>query len=143
MLLRSFVALIVPGMLVLPALCGAEDTENAGDRISCSNERYEDFMRLQHERDKLATDRQRYADEIKGIRAESAKREEVARRGYKRERKADDSKAEALYLAEQKAVKEQQKLIERRFVMARDELSKSRCRGLKIPELKEYDLEDY
>ena len=140
---HRFVALIVPGMLALPVICSAQDIENAGDRISCSNERYEDFMRLQYEKDKQVGDRQRYADEIKIIRADNAKRVEEARRGYQRERKADDSRAEAAYQAEQKAAKEQQKLVERRFVMARDELAKARCRGLKIPELKEYDLEDY
>lgn len=140
-----FVVVIMLGALTLPQICSAEapDIENAGDRVSCSNERYEDFMRLQYERDKATNDRQRYADEIKVTRAENAKRVEDARRLYKRDVKVDDSRAEAAWLLEQKAVKVAHDEVRRQFVKSRDQLARTRCQGLQIPELKEYELENY
>mgnify|MGYP001197167033 CR=1 FL=1 len=140
-----FVMGIMVGALTLPQICSAEapDAENAGDRVACSNERYEDFMRLQFERDRAATDRQRYADEIKVTRAENAKRVEDARRLYKRDAKNDDSRAEAEWLFEQKAFKVAQEEVRRQFVKSRDQFARTRCQGLQVPELKEYELENY
>ncbi len=111
--------------------------------MQCGSERYEDFMQLQYQKDKHETDRQRYADEIKVIRKEHLKEVEAARKTYKREAKADDTAGEKAHELEVKAMKAELEKIRRQYVEERDHMRRTKCHALQIPELKEYDLENY
>jgi hypothetical protein len=127
--------LCCPGFLAV-----AQDAEVG---LACGNDRYEDFMRLQYERERADEQRQKAAKEVKVFRAERTRELEQARRTFHRERKADDVQGEKAWLESLRIEKEQKEIARRRYVQRRDELEQSRCRSLKIPELKEYDLENY
>jgi hypothetical protein len=110
---------------------------------ACGNERYEDFFKIQYEKEKADREREKYAGEIKAVRAAAARKMEQARLSYHREKKVDDAAGEKAFEESVKADKARNEANRRLYVMQRDKAESSSCHPLKIPELKEYDLENY
>lgn len=127
----------------MSAHCVAQATLDAAERLECGNERYEDFFKRQHDKEKQEQLRAQSADEIKGVRRERIEKMNEARREYKREKTVEDPNLEREWNEQAKAWKDQNDLARRRFVDRREAQKKSQCRSLNVPEMKEYELEDY
>lgn len=116
-------------------------TNNTGP--VCGNARYEDFFRIQYEKEKAERERQKYAGEVKEERAREKAKMEEARKAYHREKKPDDSAAERAWLAEQKAEAAKHEALRKLYVQERDRERSAACHAFEIPEMQEYDLQDY
>ncbi len=117
----------------------------AQKRIDYINERYDDFFRYQQAKEEREARLASGIGEVKALREKHALELKRAAQEYKREKK-DHAKEEALRVEWEKAQKERDKDMEARRICevqqrrAAEQLVK---KGRKIPELKEFDLEDH
>lgn len=126
--------------------CPPSDAALSGpSEVERINRRYDDFFQYQHRREDHEAQLQKGVPEVKAEQEARAKVIERARQEYKRVPK-DYAKEEALRIDWEKAQKEREKRIEAARVCevqqrraAADLLKK----GRQIPDLKEFDLEDY
>lgn len=134
-------------LVFLPGLawanCGADGSINTNiDRI---NSRYDDFFRHRRDQEERDARSQVGVEEVLAAREAREKRLEEARATYSRVPK-DEAREEALRVEWEKGQKQRQLQmaqaanceVDRRS--AAEEVLK---RGRKIPEMKEYELEDY
>lgn len=114
-------------------------------KIDYINERYDDFFRYHQAREEYEVRREAGVPEVKALKEKQALEIRRAAQEYKREKK-DYAKEEALRIEWEKEQKEKVKKIELARLCevqqrrAAEQLIK---KGRKIPELKEFDLEDY
>jgi|GEM_PF-6611168 len=127
----------------VPAPTPAVSTEQMVKRI---NDRYDDFFRVLREREEHEQKLQGSAtNERKERERAQALRMEQARQEYVKSRKARPSD-EALRLRQEAADKERAanlEMMRRRYVQQRDMAEQYLKKGRQIPELKEFDLENY
>ena len=111
------------------------------DRI---NQRYDDFFKRQRELEEKDLRREKERDEIKQVRLDHEIQLELARKEYIKARKVTviDPALERHWEAEQKAQREQNLMDARCYALRRSKVESFRSRGRRIPENKEYDLED-
>ncbi len=129
-----------------PLHCGAEATGSTPPEMGvCGNQRYEDFNQRLREAEERDLKREKYALEIKEVRRQHDVDVEKARVEYikARVRTVEDPRQEKLAGEADKAWREQNEMERRRYVERKAESEKTRCHSLRIPELKEYDLENY
>lgn len=123
--------------------CPPQDVDrSAVDRI---NRRYDDFFRYQREREEKANRANLGAEEAKAQREAHLQRMEAARKAYTRQPK-DEAREEALRLQWEEMQKKrvaQMEAARKCEVEKRAAAEQLLQRGRKIPELKEFDLEDY
>lgn len=140
----SVLKLSLPLFLALALTVRASEPADV-DSVEELNRRYDDFFHQLHERERLDEQRQKHAGEVTKEREQHSAMMEKARKDYiKNKPKLDfDPRAEAQWLREQKAYKENQDMNRRRLVQKKHTTEETLKRGRKIPELKEHDLEGY
>ncbi|MGZ3722113.1 MAG: hypothetical protein ACXVA9_04230, partial [Bdellovibrionales bacterium] len=137
------IALLLP--LLLSAHCGAEATdEDAKAMVERSNQRCDDFFRYRRELEETDRRREKDAGEIKKVRAEHDKVIELARQEYVKNRKKTivDPRLEKDHDDQELAWKEHIKIAGKRYVQQKASADAIARRGCRVPEMKEYDLED-
>jgi hypothetical protein len=131
--------------LLIPHHCGAEATDDdQSPMVERINQRYDDFFRRQRAMEEEERQRDKKANEIKRVREEHEKRIEEARREYVKSRRkvVEDPRLEQQWLEHEKDVKQQNDQFRKRYVKRRDAVEAIRRKGRRIPEMKEYDLEE-
>ena len=129
----------------LSSNCGAEATEDdLSPMVERINQRYDDFYRRQHQTAAEDQKRELEAAEIKKQRMDHEANLEKQRQEYVKARKkiVEDPRLEKAWLEQQQALAEQNKMAGRRFVQKRNAIDAIERRGRRVPEKKEYDLED-
>lgn len=143
-----------PGLIILASLgisagahaatCDTADP-HAKRKVDYINERYDDFFRYQEARERHEAELQKGAGEVKAAREQRELEMKRAAAEYKRTKK-DYEREERLRLEWEKSQKERARQVELARLCeveqrrAAEELLK---KGRKIPELKEFDLENY
>ena len=139
MLCRAFLTLICLFAVTLHA----DNREMAEAGVNCGDERYEDFMRRLREKEAREAEMMKGAGEVHAQRAAKVAELKAVRKDYKRVKIDQDPRLEKEWLEQQKAMKEQLEVDRRRFVQRRDQAAKTHCYGRPIPEVLEYELQDY
>jgi predicted kinase len=142
-LTKFFILLIAFSM----PLCWADQSIdlNHEQMVKRINERYDDFFRhrqAREDREQMTKESRAERKKIENLHVEAM---EKARQDYVRSRKARPSD-EAARLRHEAAEKERAanlEMLRRRYVQSRDTAEQYLKKGRKIPELKEFDLEDY
>lgn len=108
------------------------------------NERYDDFFRRQHEIERRDVEREKDAQDIKKVRAQHDQEMEKAREQYVKSRKQTvvDPHLEQAWNEEQKMWKKKNQEARNCYVRTRDEVETIEKKGRRIPENKEYDLDE-
>jgi hypothetical protein len=125
--------------------CGAEDLEtDAKAMVERSNQRCDDFFRYRRQLEEADALREKDAQEIKKVRSAHDAQLEVARREYVKNRKISipDPRLEKEADEANKAWIEQNKMAGKRYAQERAKAEAISRRGCRVPEMKEYDLED-
>lgn len=128
------------------ATCEAPESATAGkSKVDYINERYDDFFRFQQAKEEREAKIQKGVAEVKELREKHELELRRAAQDYKREKK-DYALEDRMRIEWEKTQKERDKRVEMARLCevqqrrAAEELLK---KGRKIPELKEFDLEDY
>ncbi len=125
-------------------VCDTAETERAHREVERINQRYEDFFRYQRQLEEHTREVEAGAPQVK-IQQEIREKElERARRQYRSVPK-DYAREEALRIEWEKSQKDRVKQIELARlceVQQRDAAEQILKKGRKIPELKEFDLEE-
>lgn len=127
-------------IFILFSASGWSDDNQA---LECSADRYQDFIQLRKNREKAVEQRQKGATAVREAREARARELEAARKLYRRPEMRDDPKLEAQWLEQQKAARAKHEVNRQQYVQNRDHELKSRCKGVQIPEMLEFDLQDY
>jgi cell division protein FtsB len=138
-----FVAMLLP--LLLSAQCGAQATdEDAKAMVERSNQRCDDFYRYRRELEEIDRRREKDAGEIKKLRSEHDQAIELARQEYVKNRKKTivDPRLEKEHDEQELAWREHIKIAEKRYAQQKASADAIARRGCRVPEMKEYDLED-
>ncbi len=109
----------------------------------CSQERYVDFQRRQREKEQSEIRRESGAKLAREARIARKKELTEARKTYKRTKVGENPRLEIEWNEQQRAAREIQEANRKRYVQNRDNRERTRCSGPKIPELQEFDLQDY
>lgn len=120
-------------------------TTSVPQMVKRINDRYDDFFRYHREREERWNRSRKGVDERKTLLKQREASLEKARKAYVKARKARPSD-EADRLRAEAALKERQanhEMLRRRYVNQRDTIEQYLKKGRQIPELKEYDLENY
>jgi hypothetical protein len=120
-----------------------DDLDASSGAMECGQDRYQDFVQVRKNREKMAEERQKGASAVRSDREARVKQLEAARRSFHRTDMQEDPKLEAQWQEEQKAARAKHEVNRQRYVQYRDHELKTRCKGVQIPELLEYDLQDY
>lgn len=139
----------LPNALAVPTatpVCG-DETSHAEEkrRVERLNERYDDFYKRRSEMEANEELRERNADEIKKLRAQYAEGHEKARQEFVKNRKPkekEDPRLEQEWLEQEQARKEMNKMARNCFVRSKEDLKAIEKKGRRIPEMKEYDLDE-
>jgi hypothetical protein len=124
--------------------CDAVDLERMQKEIERINQRYDDFFRERREREEHAEHLQQGVPQVKIEQEARAKELEKARQAYRAVPK-DYAKEEAMRLQWEAAQKEQVKKMELARlceVQQKAKVEELLKKGRKIPELKEFDLDE-
>lgn len=143
---HAFAYLIVMlATLLLSAQCGAQATEeDAKAMVERSNQRCDDFYRYRRELEETDRRREKDADDIKKVRADHDHTNELARQEYVKNRKKTlvDPRLEKEHDEQELAYREQMKIAGKRYAQQKAAVEAIVRRGCRVPEMKEYDLED-
>ena len=138
-----FIAFMMP--FLLSSQCGAEATEDeAKAMVERSNQRCDDFYRYRRQLEETDKKREKDAGEIKKVRSDHEKTLELAREEYVMNRKKTivDPKLEKQHDEAEQAWKEQNKMAGKRYAERKAAAEAIEKKGCRVPEMKEYDLED-
>lgn len=132
--------LLLSFVFILP--CHAD---NSADMVKRINERYDDFFNWHRSQEERMKRFNHGVDERKNIEKAHAQRIEKARVEYVKARRArpSDESLRLKWEAGEKERSAQNEMLRRRFVQQKDAADQYLLKGRKIPELKEFDLENY
>lgn len=139
-----FIPLLFASQAWSAVACDPVDMERLEKEIHRIDERYDDFFEYQAKREKHEKELQKGVDEVKQRQEIRAKELERARQAYRAEKK-DYAKEEAMRIQWEAAQKDKAKQMELARLCEVQQRAKAEAvlkRGRKIPELKEFDLED-
>lgn len=130
------------GLLVLPGLVLAAPKEGEVEKI---NERYEDFFRYRRYLEERLEKLEEGQGDRQAMLREHARRLEAARKMFveSEQAKPSDEPLRVKWEAEQRARELEREKLRLKHVAERDQLEAYRLRGRKIPEMKEYGLDEY
>ncbi len=117
----------------------------AAARVEKVNQRYDDFFRVQYEREERLRELEKGVPLVKAERQRHEQRLNEARKAY-RAIKKDHAREEALRIEWEKSQKERARKLELARlceVQQRRAVEQAIKKGRQIPPLKEFDLEDY
>lgn len=129
----------------LPSLAAADSETVSPELIQQMNRRYDDFFIQRQAKERLDEQRQKNAANVGSERRAREAAREKARLEYvhNHERVGEDELLRKKWEAAEADRREEQEMSRRRYVKHRDQVDDLRRRGRTVPELKEYDLEDY
>ncbi|MGE0527416.1 MAG: hypothetical protein AB7G93_13535 [Bdellovibrionales bacterium] len=117
-----------------------------GEIVERINRRYDDFFRLEHEREEREAEIRQHAHDVKKARQKRAERLERAREEYVKNRPPREEESEILrkrWEAEEKDRRQRLELARDCYIKNQEEAQEILNRGRRIPELREYNLQDY
>lgn len=118
--------------------------DEAKAMVERSNERCDDFFRYRRELEQMDAKREKDSQKIKQVRAAHDAALEAARKEYVKNRKKSvpDPRLEKEYNEQVKEHIEAQKLAGKRYAERKAQVEAITRKGCRVPEMKEYDLED-
>jgi hypothetical protein len=141
---HAFVILL-PLLLAGAIQCGADGLEtDAKAMVERSNQRCDDFFRYRRSLEEADARREKDAQEIKKVRSAHDAQIEAARQEYVRNRKKmiPDPRLEKEADDATKAWIEQNKMAGKRYAQEKAKADAISRRGCRVPEMKEYDLDE-
>lgn len=139
------IAVLLPILLLfsLSAKAAAPEDE-AKAMVERSNQRCDDFFRYRRELEQMDARREKGSQEIKKVRAAHDAALEAARKEYVKNRKKSvpDPRLEKEYDEQAKGWIEANKLAGKRYAERKAQVEAITRKGCRVPEMKEYDLED-
>lgn len=137
----AFVALL---LLFSASGWAAEPEDEAKAMVERSNQRCDDFYRYRRELEERDARREKDSQEIKKFRTNHDETLEAARKEYVKNRRKEipNPQLEKDWEAANKGWIEANKLEGRRYAERKAKVEAITRRGCRVPEMKEYDLED-